>query len=516
MPWCFPVPDSWTTGTQVDYSVFGGGYTGNGDGTFTSTAGNLPAAWVSLQNDKDRLTGYLWSLVEGPDGPCICVDSDEPLPESIKWAVGGETAVTDFEEIGKEDVTDKKSKADRCFSILFGCTFSELLILCKSLVLDCIDKAIIATGLGVPDPPTVEVTRFCATAVNFNFTVDPDDGRAEVFTFNGTDTEIPVAWNGWTAAEQAQWIADTAGLDLEGTSLYSEDPFSLIFSGGSFNGGGNGPLLGQLWRFARPSLATVIEMKDCQAGLDCFEELFKCSLQELVGSIDIPLPEPNPIAKADLVAALAGIQKPIYRYTPATPGVQVEFWADEQAVPHGPVADIFTAPIDVSLTPGHVNGAPTLAQIEADFNSNTAVLGNNRTDQQRVYGWVYLQPGFVRDNNGNTGELGDVLLAQCGGRLTAGPGANDVTNTSGADRTLLDPTPVAEGWHFFVGRSSDFSAFGGFDLEWSATVDGAYANIAGWQVDRPTVECELIELCDPVPEGWQLKPIESCPLPVFA
>lgn len=105
MAWCFPVPAAWTTADQLDYSVFGDGYTGNGDGSFTSTPGNLPGAFVSLQNDKDRFTGYQWSQTEGPDGPCICVESADgnPLPAQIKWAAGGDSMVSDFSEIDKND-----------------------------------------------------------------------------------------------------------------------------------------------------------------------------------------------------------------------------------------------------------------------------------------------------------------------------------------------------------------------------------------------------------------------------
>lgn len=292
MPWCFPVPPAWNQATQVNYGVDGGGYSGNGNGTFTSVPGSLPNAFVSLQNDKDRPTGYLWSLVQGPEGPCICVQArdGQALPLTIKWETdNAETAVSEFSEINKDDapVNEKKSGLDACWEKLFGCTFSAFFTL-------CLNKSAIIAGLGVPAPTTSEVTRYCGSAANLNFTVDPTDGFPETVTTPDGAVEIPVDWNGWTDAEKAQWLGTLLGLDVEGSSLYSDTGFSLGFRGGRRSTGG-GPPIAQLWAFARPSLAVTTLEKDCSAALACFEDIFGCSFEEMATSMDIVEPVTEPV-----------------------------------------------------------------------------------------------------------------------------------------------------------------------------------------------------------------------------
>jgi hypothetical protein len=151
--------------------------------------------------------------------------------------------------------------------------------------------------------------------------------------------------------------------------------------------------------------------------------------------------------------------------------------------------------------PTHPN-APTVVATDADFNvSSSTYDGNNGTDQIMVYGFVYLEAGFVRDNNGNTGELGGVWMAKCGDALTLQPGFNDVANTSGPERTLMDSTPVTEGWHLVVGLLSDLSAFGGWQLQHS-TDEAAWVNIEGWRKNLPEIECFKIPCCQEATGDW--------------
>jgi hypothetical protein len=199
---------------------------------------------------------------------------------------------------------------------------------------------------------------------------------------------------------------------------------------------------------------------------------------------------------------------PVYRLTD-DPGVRVRKW--ETYTPHDLVANIFTGPTDPE------SGFPTESQaqtpdidlIEPDFNTAGSA------DLFEAWAWVTLdQPGFLRDNNGNTGELGEVYIGLCCGTPVIQPGANNgslADDTDGADRTLLDPVAVPAGTHFIYVRSSDFSANQGIDIEYSA--DGtSWANLTAAQVQasKPTVECQIIDGCEPVPEGWDLCVPELC------
>jgi len=129
MPWCFEVPPQWVgSNGPLSYGISGGGYTGNGNGQFTGV-GNLPQAFVSLQNDKDRLPGYQWSLITGANGQaCICVASADgnPLPTVIKWDVqddDDDTMVSEFSEIDKEPgkTEEEMSFFESCIETLTGC-----------------------------------------------------------------------------------------------------------------------------------------------------------------------------------------------------------------------------------------------------------------------------------------------------------------------------------------------------------------------------------------------------------
>jgi len=63
---------------------------------------------------------------------------------------------------------------------------------------------------------------------------------------------------------------------------------------------------------------------------------------------------------------------------------------------------------------------------------------------------------------------------------------------------------------------SDQSAFGGLDLEVSTDGGGSWSDVTVQQPELPGVECQEISVCDPIPEGWQLKPLQECCEPKYS
>lgn len=199
----------------------------------------------------------------------------------------------------------------------------------------------------------------------------------------------------------------------------------------------------------------------------------------------------------------------VYRYEPAVPGMEWELWCGDDAAPHGNVSDIWNG-----ATGAHVNGAPSFSGTHPDNTWSDNLLnpcGSGRA-QTRAKTWVQIPAGggFLRDNNNNTGERGAVYFGQCCGTLDL---IQETTvNTPAADRVLLDPTAVSEGWLCVIVLLADFSANGGFDLEFSA--DGnTWANING-QSNDPKVECQILKGCDETPDGWSECKPDACCAPI--
>lgn len=223
---------------------------------------------------------------------------------------------------------------------------------------------------------------------------------------------------------------------------------------------------------------------------------------------------------------------PVYRLSEPDPGVNVRIWngGDGDSVPHDDVGVVFAGPIDPATGfPSHPN-PPTAQVVEADWNYSTANIGgvayaNDGTDQLEGWGWIStagLGDILLSENNQNTGERGEVWIGACCGQPQRQPGFNDAAtgNTPSADRGVMDPSgPFSEGVHFVYFRMSDFSAFGGINLEYTTDLSGD----TGWSnfpadrsfVDKPVVECELVDECEPLPEGWALCPPALCS-PVMA
>lgn len=215
---------------------------------------------------------------------------------------------------------------------------------------------------------------------------------------------------------------------------------------------------------------------------------------------------------ADIEAALGDIDTscdnndyPVYRMSQPSAGVNVRRWtAAPDAVPHGNVDAIWTGPTDpLNGFPTHPN-TPTQDIVEANWN----YAGPD--DQMEAWAWIELtQPTWLRDNNGNTGERGEVWIAECCGtpRLLQ----KTTVNTPSSDRNLLDPVLIPAGIHMLYVRQSDQSANQGFDLEASANGTTGWANFNGpTYATKPEVECLIVDGCSPVPEGYDLCYPEQC------
>lgn len=231
--------------------------------------------------------------------------------------------------------------------------------------------------------------------------------------------------------------------------------------------------------------------KNC---IDCDKIIAKCP--------DLLSPEPVETCITQL----------IYRYEPATtPGLNVRLWDNT----HGPHLDPleWTGPLDINGFPLPTSTAPDLITINNSTNINDSNSGLANARYTIIDGWAELPEGttHIRDNNANTGEYGMVLSSTCcGSILIEQAGGNHAVNTSGVDRTLMDSVPASEGWLYVYSPQSDSGAANGLDLEYSTDGGTTWINVPTKQPNTPVVECQEISSCDPIPEGWQLKPLKEC------
>lgn len=202
----------------------------------------------------------------------------------------------------------------------------------------------------------------------------------------------------------------------------------------------------------------------------------------------------------------------IYRYEPsATPGLNVRFWDSTHGAHTDPLS--WTGPADLNGFPLPTANPPDLTSVNNATNINDSNSGLANARYGIIDGWVFLPEGttHIRDNNANTGEFGMVLTASCcASSLTEQPGGNHTVNTSGQDRTLMDSVPATGGWLYVYSPQSDSGAANGLDLEYSLNGGTTWANVAIMQPTKPVVECDEISACDPIPEGWGIKPLQAC------
>lgn len=198
---------------------------------------------------------------------------------------------------------------------------------------------------------------------------------------------------------------------------------------------------------------------------------------------------------------------PVYKMSDPALGVNVRRWLQPpDAVAHAPVATIWTGVSEPTTGfPNHVN-PPTSQTVEADFN----VSGPD--DQIEAWAWVDIpQNGFLRDNNTNTGELGEVWIAPCCQPPVRQPGYAETINTgvAGTDRFVMATVPISAGMHLVYFRGSDLSANQGINIEYSVNGVNNWSQ-PEWVSELPTVECEIVDGCDPVPAGYELCYPEQC------
>ena len=232
------------------------------------------------------------------------------------------------------------------------------------------------------------------------------------------------------------------------------------------------------------------------ACMACFMAEFGCSLAELV---DMLTPEPWVGTKT------------VYRYKPVEESGLNWRWWGEEAGPHLDPLE-WSGPADFNGFPLPVTAGPD----DEGISNSTNVNDNSTVGAAMRYGiidgWVWIPAAaMVRDNNTNTGELGMVLASPCcGSALAEQPGGNHNANTDGVDRTIMDPTPWAGGWHQIYSPQSDLSAFGGLDLEYSTDGGTSWVNVTVQQPTTPEVQTLELPACAPTPEGWQDAPLATC------
>lgn len=192
-----------------------------------------------------------------------------------------------------------------------------------------------------------------------------------------------------------------------------------------------------------------------------------------------------------------------YKMSEPTVWVNVRNWLEAPvAVAHDDVANIWTWPIDSETNfPSHPN-APTAQVVDNNFSYAGA------SDQYEA--WSYIQfdvPTWIRDNNSNTGERGEVWIAECCGA----PRLLQRTTVDTLNPTwILDAVLIPAWTHLLYVRQSDLSANQGFNLQESPD-NVAWSNYS-WSmwIEKPVVECIEVEGCDELPEGYSLCPPETC------
>lgn len=220
---------------------------------------------------------------------------------------------------------------------------------------------------------------------------------------------------------------------------------------------------------------------------------------------------------------LDNAKKVVYKFTDPVIGTHWEMWVGAASAPHGPIDQVFNGPPDLWGTPGHVNGAPSHSGTHPDMSWNDIALLGDRTlaqegnQQARAWGFKTIpEDGFIRDNNGNTGETGRFYCGIpdgcCNNRLVQI--ANQDVNTPAAERGIFNNLPVKKGDKIpYVLLMSDLSAFFGFDLEFS--VDGIdYANLNNVCLDRGKWEQYEVPFCQSLQDGETLMgPLPCCAIP---
>lgn len=211
---------------------------------------------------------------------------------------------------------------------------------------------------------------------------------------------------------------------------------------------------------------------------------------------------------------------PHYAVVQGEPGWNYEWWTSEQVPDHvdprtwdGPLNQFgYTKPTDVAP---FASGTTSLTNSINDLNTSGAAM-------RAGFIWTFVRipdGAWIDDINGNTGELGFVDVGRLCFDMQATPGANTTTNTSGPERTLMDPHgPYVGDWYLVLMAQSDFSAFGGLQFRISEDGGNTWRALLADEtsVTLPTVDCVNVPFCDDPPEDYSDKFIEKIVAPKFA
>lgn len=218
---------------------------------------------------------------------------------------------------------------------------------------------------------------------------------------------------------------------------------------------------------------------------------------------------------------LPHFRQPVYKFVPDAEGINWDMWAGDSSAPHGTIDEVFTGGPDLWGTPGHVNGAPSHSGTHDDMNFNDIVLLGDRAlalegnQQARIYGYKRIEEdGFLRDNNGNTGETGRMYCGMPDGCCNNFMGLvhDQLTNTNGAVRGILGATPVpvkAGDMIPYVILMSDATAFFGLDLEFSADGQTGWSDVQSFVGKGEWIKRE-IGICVVPDEDETVCPPPSC------
>ena len=208
------------------------------------------------------------------------------------------------------------------------------------------------------------------------------------------------------------------------------------------------------------------------------------------------------------------LEKTVYSYTVATPGILEENWVANGATNDLPSNIFIGSPGGAFGLPDHVNGAPELSQVVASMSENFPDANGDTDHQARFTGWVYIPKDGtqVDEVNANTGEY---LRAWVGDTCNAPQViAERNTLTTGGDTGLGLVGTFDKGWHFFSIEVSDVTAFGGVQLRMDNGGDGNFSTIpaANYSVDEPVLSCRQ-EKVDYILLDNELECAPTCGMP---
>ena len=266
----------------------------------------------------------------------------------------------------------------------------------------------------------------------------------------------------------------------------------------------------------------VVTPSECAAALQCFNDLFGCSMQDMVLASG---------ALSELDNKVRSIDIPVYKFSEPDNGYDVQAWFDndDKAVAHPAglntdqevddfIDSVWSGPLDADGIPTHINGEPS-QQICFDTNSNFNDAAGafpdgegSGLDQYRLFTCIDTRGlGAINlaDLNRNSGEAGRILMSECCSPFEP---VGRILDTQPFNAGQF-ATALPEGFHCIIVLLSDRSAFGGFQLAFN-TGEGDFVNfpVSRMYKEKPMIECKIVSACDlgDTLGEWQVKPPSFC------